>query len=358
MPRPLLATIDIEAMRCNLAVVRAYTPHAKIWAVVKANAYGHGLMRGLRGFEVADGLGLVEFDGAVRLREMGWTKPILMLEGFYDPSDLVTAAQYQFDISVHCAEQVEMLEKIPLSSSMNIHLQMNSGMNRLGFSVDSYRLMHQRVRAIPTVRTITLMTHFSNADRMKHSRLSVAEQTLCFQRGADSLGGEVSLSNSGAILLHPELATDWVRPGIMLYGATPGTKTAQEFGLQPTMTLTSRVMAIQEIAVGDSVGYGSRFVADKRMRIGVVACGYADGYPRHAPDGTPVVVDGIRTRLVGTVSMDMMAVDLTAVPAAHVGSGVTLWGIGLPIDDVANAAGTIGYELMCALAARVSVVER
>jgi alanine racemase len=171
------------------------------------------------------------------------------------------------------------------------------------------------------------------------------------------LTAEWNLSNSAAELMHPELATDWVRPGIMLYGATPGAKSAQEFGLLPAMTLSSEIIGMQHIGAGDAVGYGSRFVADSVMTVGVVACGYADGYPRHAPNGTPVLVDGVRTRIVGRVSMDMITVDLTPVPGAHVGSKVTLWGADLPIDEVANAAGTIGYELMCALAPRVRVIE-
>jgi alanine racemase len=170
--------------------------------------------------------------------------------------------------------------------------------------------------------------------------------------------GELNLSNSAAILLHPELATDWVRPGIMLYGGTPGGKTAEEYGLLPAMTLKSEIIAIQQIEKGDAIGYGSIFVADQPMKIGVVACGYADGYPRRAPEGTPILVDGVRTRLVGRVSMDMITVDLSPVPNAHVGSAVTVWGEGLPIEDVAVASGTVGYELMCALSLRVRVEDK
>jgi alanine racemase len=205
------------------------------------------------------------------------------------------------------------------------------------------------------------MTHFANADELEHPRLPILEQVRRFRAGSEGLPGLRSLSNSAGVLhaaaLPPELSNDWVRPGIMLYGGTPGGQSAAEFGLRPTMTLTSEIIGLQRIDAGDTVGYGSRFEAAGPMLVGVVACGYADGYPRHAPHGTPVVVDGVRTTLVGRVSMDMMTVDLTPVANARVGSKVTLWGDGLPIDEVAQAAGTIGYELMCALAPRVRVLE-
>jgi alanine racemase len=238
---------------------------------------------------------------------------------------------------------------------------MNTGMNRLGFPPEAFAAAYQRLRAIPGIRNITLMTHFANADELEHPRLSIAEQVRRFRLGADGVAGERSLSNSGGVLhtaeLVHELQSDWVRPGIMLYGGTPGGRSARDYGLVPTMTLKSEIIGIQQLAPGDSVGYGSRFQAERAMPVGVVACGYADGYPRHAEHGTPVLVDGVRTTLVGRVSMDMMAVDLSPVPNAHVGSKVTLWGDGLPIDEVAHAAGTIGYELMCALAPRVRVAE-
>jgi alanine racemase len=205
------------------------------------------------------------------------------------------------------------------------------------------------------------MTHFANADELEHPRLTMAEQVRRFQYGAGELPGERSLSNSGGVLHQAELGdalqNDWVRPGVMLYGGTPGGRSAADYGLRPTMTLRSEVIGIQHIEPGDTVGYGSRFEASGPMTVGVVACGYADGYPRHAPHGTPVIVDGVRTTLLGRVSMDMMTVDLTPIPNARIGSKVTLWGDGLPVDEVAQAAGTIGYELMCALAQRVRVIE-
>ena len=361
MPRPILASIHLDAIAHNLARARACAPQAKVWGVVKANAYGHGLQRAMRALAGADGLALIEFDNAVRLRELGWTGPVLLLEGFFEPADLLTMAEYGFDGAVHCNEQIAMLEAARLPARLDVHLKMNTGMNRLGFTPAAFGAAHARLRAIPGVGAITLMTHFANADELAHPHLPIGEQIRRFQAGAAGLPGPCSLSNSAGVLhqaeLGTQLASDWVRPGIMLYGATPGGKTAAEFGLRPGMTLSSALIGTQHIGAGDAVGYGSRFRADCAMRVGVVACGYADGYPRHATQGTPVLVDGVRTRLIGRVSMDMLTVDLNPVPAARIGSPVVLWGNGLPIDDVAAAAGTIGYELMCALAPRVRVVE-
>jgi alanine racemase len=362
MPRPIAATIHIDSMQHNLARAKALSPGARAWGVVKANGYGHGLERAMRGFAEADGLALIEFDNAVKLREMGWKKPILLLEGFFGPSDLNTMAGYNLQSAVHCGEQLAWLEAAQEALTargirFDLHLKMNTGMNRLGFMPDAYAAAHARLSAISCVGSITLMTHFANADDVDHPLLPITEQIRRFEQGAAGLPGMRSLSNSAGVLLHASLANDWVRPGIMLYGGTPGGGTAEGFGLQPTMTLASEIIGIQDIAAGDAVGYGSRFQAEGPMRVGVVACGYADGYPRHAPLGTPVLVDGVKTRLVGRVSMDMLTVDLTGLPSARIGSKVTLWGKGLPVDDVATAAGTIGYELMCALAPRVPVVE-
>ena len=365
MPRPLHATIHLEAMRHNLERARACAPRSRIWAVVKANAYGHGLERGLRGFAQADGLALIEIENAIRLRELGWVKPILLLEGLFDATDIPMLAEHDINSAVHNLEQIRMLEYTQLYRPIDVHLKMNTGMNRLGFRPDEFRAAHARLRAIPGIRNITLMTHFANADELEHPRLSIAEQVRRFRLGADGLPGERSLSNSGGVLHAAEIEahmpggfqSDWVRPGIMLYGGTPGGSPAEAFGLLPTMTLRSEIIGMQHLQAGESVGYGSRFQAERPMLVGVVACGYADGYPRHAGHGTPVLVDGVRTTLVGRVSMDMMAVDLTPVANARIGSRVTLWGDGLPIDEVAASAGTIGYELMCALAPRVRVQE-
>lgn len=344
-------------MQHNLATAKACAPRSKVWAIVKAQAYGHGLARGMKAFTAADGLGLIEVDGAVRLREMGWQKPILLLEGFFEAADLPVCAAHQIQVAVHCNEQINMIEKAGLVAPIDVHLKMNSGMNRLGFTPDVYRDAYARLRAIPSVRNIVLMTHFANADDPDNPGRPLIDQVQRFKSGAEGLPGERSLANSAAVLMHPGVSSDWIRPGIMLYGGTPGGKVASEFGLRAAMSLESEIIGMQRIQVGEAVGYGSRFIADKPMTIGVVACGYADGYPRHAPNGTPVMVDGRKTGLVGRVSMDMLNVDLSDIPNARVGSKVELWGATLPIDEVANAAGTIGYELMCALAPRVRVVE-
>ncbi len=361
MPRPLLATIHLDSMQYNLARVRACTGHAKVWAVVKANGYGHGLERAMRGFGGADGLALIEPENAVRLRELGWDKPILLLEGIFDAADATLLCNYGLNSAVHTMAQIALLEQAALTAPIDVHLKMNTGMNRLGFSPQAFAAAYARLRAIPHVREITLMTHFANADTVAHPRLTMREQIDVFNAAAQGLAGPRSLSNSGGVLhqqaMGAALQNDWVRPGIMLYGATPGGNSAQDYDLRPTMTLSSEIIGVQQLAAGDMVGYGSHFQASGPMTVGVLACGYADGYPRHTPHGAPVLVDGVRTTLVGRVSMDMMAVDLSHIPGAKVGSRAVLWGAGLPIDEVAQAAGTIGYELMCAVAARVRVTE-
>jgi len=358
MPRPIVATVHLDAMKHNLARARASARGAKVWAVVKADAYGHGLQRAMRGFAEADGLALVEFDYALRLRACGWSKPILMLEGFFDADDLLAMAAHGLNGTVHSLEQIALLEAARLPATVDVHLKMNTGMNRLGFTPQVVGAAYARLRAIPWVGTITLMTHFANADEAAPAHLPMEEQMERFEAGAATIADPLprSVSNSAGVLLH-QLDSDWVRPGIMLYGGTPSTTPALDFDLRPTMTLRSRIIGIQEIVAGEVVGYGSRYEAGGPVKVGVVACGYADGYPRHAPEGTPVLVDGVRTGLIGRVSMDMLMVDLTQVPGARVGSHVTLWGEGMPIDEVARAAGTIGYELMCALAPRVPVIE-
>ena len=362
MPRPLFATIHYTALQHNLGVARAHANGARLWAVVKANGYGHGLLHAMRGFAAADGLALLEFDRAVALREAGWQKPILMLEGCFDADDVRTTARHRLTCVVHCAEQVALLESAdgahwPAGVCIDLHLKLNSGMNRLGFAPAAFGQAHARLRCLPQIGSISLMTHFANADAPLTPALPLAGQVACFESACSGLAGERTLGNSAADLLHPALLADWVRPGIMLYGASPDTGSAACHGLQPAMTLHSALIGTQALRAGDAVGYGSRFVASEAMRIGIVACGYADGYPRHAPDGTPVLVAGVRTRLIGRVSMDMLMVDLTPVPRAQVGAPVVLWGRGLPVDEVAQAAGTIGYELLCAVAPRVGMID-
>lgn len=354
MPRPLVATVDLHAMRSNLALARARAPGLRTWAVVKANAYGHGLVNAVRAFAGSDGLALIEFDGAVQLRELGWQGPLLLLEGAFDADDVELAARLGLTLVVHCDEQVRMIETARLARPIDLQLKMNTGMNRLGFRPAAVRAAFDRLRASPNTGAISFITHFANAELHEHpTPMPPQTQAERFRAAVAGLPGESSIANSAAGLLHDPVPGDWIRPGIILYGGSPGEGSGEKFGLLPAMTLASRIIGVQEIAAGESVGYGSRFTATRPMRIGVVACGYADGYPRSAPDGTPVLVDGTRVALAGRVSMDMITVDLSAAPAAGVGSEVVLWGRGLSIDEVAQASGTIGYELMCALAPRV-----
>jgi len=353
MPRPISATIHTHALVHNLAVVRQRAPHSKLWAIVKANAYGHGLARVFPGLRSTDGFGLLNLDEAVRLRDLGWAGPILLIEGFFQPTDIDLIDRYSLTTVIHCDEQMRMLEAARLSRPVNIQLKMNSGMNRLGYTPERFRAAWERARACANIGQIALMTHFSDADNAR----GVAHQMEAFERGAQGIAGTRCLAASAALLWHPATQFDWVRPGIALYGASPSGVAADiaGVGLQPAMTLESALIATQSLQPGQTVGYGSLFTAPAPMRIGVVACGYADGYPRSAPEGTPVRVGGVLTRIVGRVSMDMLTVDLTPCPEANIGARVELWGAALPIDDVAQACGTVGYELMCAVAPRVMV---
>ena len=348
-------------MQHNLAQVAARSPAEKIWAVVKADGYGHGLLRAMRGFAAADGLALIEIENAVMLRQAGWQKRLLLLEGFFDFTDMALISHHRLDTVVHCEEQLKMLETVggsaAVTAPLDVYLKLNSGMNRLGFSPDRFRSAYERLRALPVVKQIVLMTHFANADDAHNPALPLSVQIECFNRTCGDLESPMSVTNSAFALQFPERAKGWLRPGVMLYGGSALASPAADFDLRPAMTLSSELIAVQDLRKGDAVGYGSRFVAPHAMRIGVVAGGYADGYPRHAPDGTPILVEGVRTRIVGRVSMDLVTIDLTPVPETAVGAEVVLWGEGLPIDEVANAAGTVGYELMCAVASRVRIVE-
>jgi alanine racemase len=364
MPRPIEALIHVDALVHNLARVRECAPDAKVWAVVKANAYGHGIERVYDGLRGADGFALLDLAEAERVRALGWRGPVLLLEGVFEPRDLELCSRLDLWHTVHCSEQIDWLAAHKTHAPHRVFLKLNSGMNRLGFRPEAFRSAWTRLNALPQVGEISLMTHFADADADPASGRGIGDALAVFDTATRDLPGERTLANSAATLRHRSAAVtaDWVRAGIMGYGSAPDfpQHDIAHWGLRPTMTLRSKLIATQRLAPGDRVGYGSSFTAEAPMTIGVVACGYADGYPRHAPSGTPVLVDGMPTRSVGRVSMDMLTVDLTPVPAAGLGSEVTLWGEGprgvrLPIDAVAQAAGTIGYELMCALALRVPV---
>ena len=367
MPRPIEALIHVAAVAHNLAQARARAPDAKLWVVVKANAYGHGIENVYPALRTADGIALLDFDEAQRIRTLGWRGPILLLEGCFEPRDLELCSRLKLWHVVHGEPQLDWLAMHKTHEPHRVFLKLNSGMNRLGFTPSAFRAAWARLNALPQVEEISLMTHFSDADALRQGGDGIAHQLEVFEAVAADLPGERSLSNSAATLRHSiRVNSDWVRAGIMSYGGVPDfpEHDAAHWDLRSAMTLRSKIIGTQQLAAGDTVGYGSSFTAKQAMRIGIVACGYADGYPRHVPSGSPVLVDGVRTRTVGRVSMDMLAVDLSDLPASSgPGSEVTLWGCGprgqiLPIDEVAHAAGTIGYELMCALARRVPVVVR
>ena len=374
MPRPILATVHPDALRHNLQRARDCAPDARVWAVVKANAYGHGIERTFDALRSADGFALLDLAEAERIRALDWRGPILLLEGVFEPRDLELCSRLHLWHTVHCSEQIDWLAAHKTQLPHRVFLKLNSGMNRLGFTPTAFRAAWARLNALPQVEEISLMTHFSDADGPR----GVAHQVAAFEAATADLPGERTLCNSAAMLRFARqalrvdpgapatetLSADWVRSGIATYGSAPDhpQRTAADWGLQPAMTLSSRLIAVQQLQAGDTVGYGSAFTAERPQRIGVVACGYADGYPRHAPNGTPVLVAGVRTRVVGRVSMDMITVDLAPLDAlgvpCGVGTEVVLWGVSasgavLPVDEVAAAAGTISYELLCAVAPRV-----
>ena len=367
MSRPITAIIHSNALSHNLSVARQATPDREVFAVVKANAYGHGIERVFEAFQSADGFALLDIAEARRLRDLGWTGKILLLEGLFQADELEACSELQLDFTVHNDAQIEWLDAFSqrnasMSSSFHVFLKMNSGMNRLGFRPEAYRAAWHRLSTISCVESITHMTHFSDADGERLGESGVDYQVKTFESTIAGLAGTRSISNSAAILRYQtQLNSDYVRSGIMLYGSSPDypAHTIQDWGLQPTMSLRSEIIAIQQIEAEQSVGYGSRFVAQHPMRIGVVACGYADGYQRTTQTGTPVLVDSQKTQIIGRVSMDMLAVDLTHLPDTDIGSEVVLWGqssqgVVLPIDEVAAGSGTVGYELMCGVTARVA----
>jgi alanine racemase len=353
MARPLFAQVNLAAFAANLACARELAPNAQVMAVVKADAYGHGLLRLLPALEQADGLALLELDAAVVLRERHYTRRILLLEGFFEERELSEIAQRRLGIAIHHEEQVRMLERATLPRPLEVFVKINTGMNRLGFGAAEAPGVCERLAASPSVAALRLMTHLARAEDDD----GLKEPLAAFDAACEGLPYPRSIANSAGVIRYAEVGGDIVRPGIMLYGASPFPyESAAALGLQPVMTLRSELIAIRVLKPNDSVGYGAAYTASRDVRIGVVACGYADGYPRHAPNGTPVLVCGRKARLAGRVSMDMLTVDLTDVPDARIGSPVVLWGEGLPVDDVASAASTVGYELLCAVAPRVPFV--
>ena len=351
--RPARALIDLEALRHNYRLARELSG-ARALAVIKADAYGHGAVRCAQALAgEADGFAVACIEEALELREAGIAGPILLLEGFFEADELALIERHALWTVVHAEWQIEAIERATLSRPLQVWLKVDSGMHRVGLHPAEFRDGYQRLQASGNVASIVLMSHFARADELDCPRSP--EQLAQFEQACAGLQAPVSLRNSPAILGWPQLfetpqADNWVRPGIMLYGATPFEQ-AQDAAarLRPVMTLESKIISVRELSVGEPLGYGARFVAERVTRVGVVAMGYADGYPRHAPTGTPVFVDGQPSQLIGRVSMDMLTVDLSDLPGAGLGSRVELWGPNVPASVVATLAETIPYQLFCNL---------
>ncbi|MCB1801085.1 MAG: alanine racemase [Gammaproteobacteria bacterium] len=353
MTRPVVATIDTRAFIANYLRAKALAPGARALAVVKANAYGHGAVALARALgERADGYGVACIEEAIELREAGVRRPVVLLEGVFAAAELTAAAAHELTVAVHSLVQLEWLERAQLARPLQVWLKIDTGMHRLGFNPDRVAHLYTRLRESDNVDDIVLMTHFSRADETEDA--TTARQLAEFVASTAGIDAPLSLANSAGLMAWPETHRDWVRPGIMLYGSSPlSDDDSRSTELIPVMRLESQLIAIRELAPGEAIGYGGRFVCDRPTRVGTVAIGYADGYPRHAPDGTPVLVNGRRSRLIGRVSMDMITVDLNDQPNATIGDPVQLWGDQISANEVARHCGTIAYELFTRITRRV-----
>lgn len=352
------ARVDLGALRHNFARVRAAAPRARVMAIIKADAYGHGMLRVARALRDADAFGVARLEEALSLREAGITQAVVLLEGVLDTAQLNAAAHQDLSIVVHHAAQVELIEHAAESlPPVKIWLKLDSGMHRLGFAPAEIPRIVQRLRhSKKVIGPLRCMTHLANAD--ERSDPSTLRQVEVFQSALTGIEAEQSIANSAGILGWPQTHADWVRPGIMLYGVSPFLNdSAAAHDLRPVMTLSSRLIALRPNKKGDAIGYGGSYVCPCDMLVGVAAIGYGDGYPRHAQTGTPVLVNGRRAPLIGRVSMDMITVDLSAQPQARAGDPVVLWGEGLAVEEVARCASTIPYELLCGVARRVTFIE-
>lgn len=346
--RPAHAVIDLDALRHNYRLARQLGG-GKALAIVKADAYGHGAVRCAQALAAeADGFGVACIEEALELRQAGISAPIVLLEGCFEADELALVAAHDLWPVVSTPEQVQALCEWRGEAALTVWLKLDSGMHRLGLDPAQFRAAHARLSALPQVAQIVMMSHFARADELDSPR--TAEQLAVFAAATAGLAGQTSLCNSPALLGWPEVRSDWVRPGLMLYGADPFAQaTATSAGLRPVMTLRSKIIAVRELAAGEPLGYGARFVAQAPTRVGVVAMGYADGYPQFAPNGTPVLIDGVRGQLIGRVSMDMLTVDLTSHPQAAVGSAVELWGSDIRLAELAPLCATSAYRLPCGL---------
>lgn len=355
MSRPLRAEIRLSSLKHNLQRVRAAAPHAKVMCAIKANGYGHGMARVAHALHEADAFAVASIEEAMLLRESGVHEDIVLLEGMFSADEILLVQAYAVQLVIHNAGQVAWLEAAQLKSPVVTWLKLDTGMHRLGVAPSEFAALHQRLLQCEAVAEVRFMTHFACADEKTNP--ATAKQIQDFNDCVGDREGQRSLANSAGILAHPQSHADWVRPGIMLYGSSSVQgESAASLGLEPVMTLKSRLIAVNQLRQGESVGYGAQWTCPEDMPVGVVACGYGDGYPRHAKQGTPLLVNGQRVALIGRVSMDMITVDLRGI-TAQVGDEVVLWGEGLPADEVADAVGTIAYELFCQVTARVPFVE-
>ncbi len=352
MSRGTRALIDTGALRANLAHVRQLAPTSRVWAVVKADGYGHGAVYVAQALQDADGFAVATLAEAEGLRTAGITQPILLLEGTIDLEQARQALALGCDTVIHQPEQLNHLERLADQlADQRLWLKVDTGMHRLGVHPSEVPAYLERLTALSPKHPVGLMTHFASADEIDPTP---TEEQLAVFAVCDCAQGPACLANSAGVMAWPQSHRDWVRPGIMLYGASPGfSKTGLELGLKPAMTLTAPVIAVREIPVGDRVGYGGRWRAERPTRIATLAIGYGDGYPRHAPDGTPVWLHGRRVPLVGKVSMDMITVDVTDLDRVEVGEDAELWGVNLSVDEVAGHIGTVGYELLTRVSPRV-----
>jgi alanine racemase len=357
MTRPARALIDYQALRHNLHRVREAAPGRRVVAVIKANAYGHGLVKVARALADADAYAVARLDEGLQLREAGIASPVLLLSGVEALEDLRTARSHRLDLVAHSEYQIGMLEEAPSGPRVRVWLKMDSGMHRLGLAPQSLAPSYARLtRCRSSVGQIVLMTHLADADQPGSE--TTARQLALFEECAADIDAEHSIANSGGLLGWEAARADWVRPGIMLYGISPfAAGTAADHGLRPVMTLETRLIAVNQAHPGERIGYGGTYTCAESMPVGVAAIGYGDGYPRHVVSGTPVLVDGVRCPLAGRVSMDLITIDLRPYPDARPGSRVVLWGQGLPVEEVAGHAGTIPYELVCRIARRVDFVD-
>lgn len=353
MSRATGALIDLGALRHNLKRVRELAPKSHVMAVVKANAYGHGLALAAQALADADAFAVASLEEAQTVRRAGLANPIVLLEGVFSEQELEEAAQWDCELVVHDEYQLKLIEKSGLKDELGVWLKVDTGMNRLGFSVAAVQDAWKRlVKAKAVKQPVRLMTHFASADEVSNPK--TLAQLEAFAAATKGLKAERSIANSAGILAWPQSHADWVRPGSMLYGASPfATKTGADDGLRPVMTMETALIAVKTLKKGETVGYGGAFVAPEDMTLGIAAIGYGDGYPRHAPSGTPMLVKGQRVPMVGRVAMDMIALDLRGLRSAAVGDRVVAWGPELPVEEIARAAGTIPLELLCGVTQRV-----